>query len=312
MPADNTTGKLPRVTVLLATHNGRRWIEEQLHSVFAQVDVEVEVFARDDASTDGTAEWLAAHAIIEPRLTIVSSDGASGSAAANFYRLMQLVPSDRTFYAFCDQDDLWVPTKLASHVRLSVSLDADGVSSNVTSFTAEGKRSLVRKDFPQRRFDYLCESPGPGSTFLISNRLLTLARHYLASPEGKKPPQYHDWLLYVLARAHGWTWHISSVSSVDYRQHDSNVMGSNVGARSALSRLSLVRQQWHRGQAQVLAVAALSVADDQQRDALVQMQNLLSRRSLPARWALARRAAQLRRRPRDQWIIGLLIGAGVW
>ena len=312
MPADNTSGVLPRVAVLLATHNGRHWLPEQLESVLAQSGVEVEVFARDDASTDGTAEWLAECAASEPRLTVVESDGASGSAAANFYRLIQLVPADRELYAFCDQDDIWVPTKLASHARLISTLGVDGVSSNVTSFTADGERNLVRKDFPQRRFDYLLESPGPGSTFLMSTRLLALARDYLNSPEAKTPPQYHDWLLYVLARAHGWTWHIDAEPTVEYRQHDTNVMGANVGARSAISRLSLVREQWHRGQARLLARIALSVADDEHRQELLRMRELVDRRDLSARFALARRASQLRRRPRDQWIIAVLIGAGVW
>ncbi|MGV8857747.1 glycosyltransferase family 2 protein [Rhodoglobus sp.] len=312
MPADSTPGVLPRVAVLLATHNGRRWLPEQLESVFAQQGVDVEVFARDDASTDGTAEWLAECAASEPRLTIIPSDGASGSAAANFYRLIQLVPADREYYAFSDQDDIWVPTKLASHVRLSAALGVDGVSSNVTSFTPDGGQSLVKKDFPQRRFDYLLESPGPGSTFLMSNRLVALARDYLDSPETTKPPQYHDWLLYVLARAHGWTWHIDAVPTVEYRQHDANVMGANVGARSALSRLSLVREQWHRGQARLLTRVALSVADDEHRPELLRMRDLVEHRNLRARFALARRASQLRRRPRDQWIIALLIGAGVW
>ncbi|MGV8851203.1 MAG: glycosyltransferase family 2 protein [Rhodoglobus sp.] len=312
MPADLTSGVLPRVAVLLATHNGRRWLPEQLDSVFAQEGVEVEVFVRDDASTDGTAEWLAELAASEPRLTLSPSGDASGSAAANFYRLVQLAPTDFEFYSFCDQDDIWVPTKLASHVQLIRTLGADGVSSNVTSFTASGERSLVKKDFPQRRFDYLLESPGPGSTFLISNRLATLTRDYLNSPAAATPPEHHDWLIYVLARAHGWVWHIDAVPTVEYRQHDANVMGANVGARSALSRLALVRKQWHRGQARLLVRIALSVADDAHTPGLNRMRDLVDQRNLRSRFALARRAGQLRRRPRDQWIIALLIGAGVW
>ncbi|MGV8913429.1 MAG: glycosyltransferase [Rhodoglobus sp.] len=312
MPADLTSGVLPRVAVLLATHNGRRWLPEQLDSVFAQEGVEVEVFVRDDASTDGTAEWLAERAASEPRLTLSPSGDASGSAAANFYRLVQLAPTDFEFYSFCDQDDIWVPTKLASHVQLIRTLGADGVSSNVTSFAASGERSLVKKDFPQRRFDYLLESPGPGSTFLLSNRLATLTRDYLNSPAAATPPEHHDWLIYVLARAHGWIWHIDAVPTVEYRQHDANVMGANVGARSALSRLALVRKQWHRGQARLLVRIALSVADDAHTPELKRMRDLVDQRNLRSRFALARRAGQLRRRPRDQWIIALLIGAGVW
>ncbi|MEV8253429.1 glycosyltransferase [Rhodoglobus sp. NPDC076762] len=312
MPANYTPGATPRVAVLLATHNGRRWLPEQLDSVLNQVGVEVHVFARDDASNDGTAEWLTEQAAKEPRLTVLPSDGASGSAADNFYRLVRLAPTDAEFYSFCDQDDIWVPTKLATHIRMLHKHSVDGVSSNVTSFSANGDRVLVKKDYPQRAFDYLLESPGPGSTFLMSNRLMALTRNYLSSAAGSSTPQHHDWLIYVLARAHGWSWYIDSYPSVEYRQHDANVMGANVGARSALARISLVRQQWHRQQAQLLARVALSVADGAQVEALNQLRDLVDSRSLRARVRLARRAGQLRRRPRDQWIIALLVLGGIW
>lgn len=301
----------PKIAVLLATHNGRRWLPEQLESILGQSDVDVRVIAMDDGSTDGTPAWLAEQAAAEPRVTVLADDGTGGSAAANFYRLIATATfAPDELVAFADQDDLWMPGKLARHASL-IEAGNDGVSSNVTAFSADGRRSLIRKSFPQREFDYLLESPGPGSTFLVTQRLITLTRSALTNGPAASV-DYHDWLIYALARAHGWSWHIDEESTVDYRQHDENAMGANVGTRSAFSRLSLIRERWHRGQATLLARIGLAVAADSVRPGLESMLALFEAHGLRARLALASRSGQLRRRPRDRRIIGALISTGIW
>lgn len=308
-----TTPAQPRIAVLLATFNGMRWLGEQLDSILDQQGVQVRVIALDDESADGTQEWLLERAATEPRLTVLGRQGASGSAAANFARLLQQAPlQPDELVAFADQDDIWLPGKLARHAGLLASLGADGVSSNVTAFHADGRRQLVRKDYPQREFDYLLESPGPGSTFLMTPRLVGLVREVLATRPEAAGADYHDWLIYALARAAGMTWHIDSEATVDYRQHDSNVMGANAGAAQARSRLALIRQRWHREQAALLARLGLAVAAPGIKPGLERMLPLLERTGLRSRLALAPRAGTLRRRPRDRWIIGVLVAIGIW
>ena len=138
--------------------------------------------------------------------------------------------------AFADQDDIWQPHKLARHAAI-LETGVDGVSSSVMSFTAAGARSLIKKDYPQRQFDYLLESPGPGCSFLITPRLLALTAHVLDTSEDARAVDFHDSLIYAVARGHGWRWHIDGYPSVDYRQHESNVMGANVGLGAARERL---------------------------------------------------------------------------
>jgi rhamnosyltransferase len=170
----------------------------------------------------------------------------------------------------------------------------------------------VLKSFPQRQFDYLLESPGPGSTFLLSHRLFELVRGLLRTDSGARSADYHDWLVYAVARARGWSWHIDDWPSVDYRQHDDNAMGANVGVSSAVSRLGLIRQRWHRGQATLLARVGIGVAESTTKAELERVLDLLTGRGIRARLALARLSGELRRRPRDRRIIGVLIATGVW
>lgn len=303
----------PRVVVLLATHNGVRFLDEQVDSILAQHDVDVRILALDDASTDGTVEWLTSRSAADPRLTVLPSQGRAGSAGANFYRLIRAAdPSPDELVSFADQDDIWIPTKLARHARLLREGSFDGVSSNVTSFTSDGRRSLVRKAFPQREFDFLLESPGPGSTFLITPRLLELTRVMLDTEPAASEVEYHDSLIYAIGRAHGWGWHIDDVSSVDYRQHDANVMGSNVGVGSALDRLRLIRTHWLRNHSARLTRVAARVSPPERVEEFERILGLLVGSGFRNRLALARLAPRLRRRPRDQRIIRLLITIGVW
>ncbi|MEQ1736942.1 MAG: glycosyltransferase [Rhodoglobus sp.] len=303
----------PSVAVLLATYNGMRFLPEQLDSIFAQRDVTVRVIAMDDGSSDGTAEWLRELALGEPRLTVLSDDGTSGSSAANFYRLIaayRAKPDE--LVAFADQDDVWLPDKLSRHAAL-LAAGVDGVSSSVWSFTSDGKRTLVRKNYPQREWDFLLESPGPGCTFLMSPRLAALTAEVLRRDVDIAPQvDFHDSLIYAIARGHGWTWHIDGYPSVDYRQHDTNVMGSNVGLGSALARLKLIREHWLRNHAVKLTRVALRVAPAPRRAELERILGLLEGRGIRNRLALARMTASMRRRPRDRTIIGVLIAIGVW
>ncbi|HOW01920.1 MAG TPA: glycosyltransferase family 2 protein, partial [Rhodoglobus sp.] len=90
------------------------------------------------------------------------------------------------------------------------------------------------------------------------------------------------------------------------------VMGANTGLSPALTRLRLIREQWHRTQAIIHARSALRVATPDTRAGLEQMLRLLEGRGIRARWTLASHAGQMRRRPRDRAIIRVLIATGVW
>ncbi|GGM01408.1 glycosyltransferase [Nakamurella endophytica] len=250
----------PRVAVLMATLDGRPWIAEQVDTVLGQQGVQVRLVVSDDGSTDGTWEWLVDRAAADPRVELLSRHVGSG-VAANFHRLLRDVRlADGELVALADQDDRWLPDKLAAEAA-TLAAGSDGVSSDVTAFWPDGRRAPIRKSQPQRRWDYLLESAGPGCTFLLSPRMVDLARAALADRAGPAAAVgLHDWLVYALCRARGWRWTILDRSTVDYRQHAHNHLGANVGLRSAVERLRMIRRGWHREGALLVARAALEVA----------------------------------------------------
>ncbi len=307
-----TAAQRPRVVVLLATYNGARFLVPQLDSLLSQEGVEVRVVASDDGSTDDTPSLLARYAAADGRVTVLPPRPATGRPAANFARLLRDAASGEDLVALSDQDDIWFPDKLARQVR-EIARGASGVSSNVLAFDSSGGTRLVRKAFPQRAFDYLCESPGPGSTFLLTPQLARRCVEVLADADGPAARMdYHDWLIYGVCRALDRRWVILDEPTLRYRQHDDNVMGAHVGWRSRLARLRLVASDWHREQAVLMTEVALSVADPGQREQLRVLQRLLADRGPRARLALSLRTSQLRRRPRDRWALAAMVLGGLW
>lgn len=304
----------PRVQVLLASYNGLAWLPEQVDSVFAQQGVDLELVVSDDMSSDGSWQWWQERAAAEQRIRLLPRTGANVGSAANFYRLLAEVEvGDGDLIALADQDDVWLPGKLAAQATLLRAGCVDGVSSNVTAVAADGSRSSLRKDFPQRRFDFLFEGPGPGCTFLFTARLARLVQTLLRDDRSAaRRVDFHDWLVYGVCRAVGWSWVIRTRSTVDYRQHTGNAFGANLTVRSAVHRLGLIRNGWHRQQAVAMTMVALQVAPPERQPELRALLRLLTGHGVRDRTRLLWQAPHLRRRPRDRVLIGALIATGVW
>ncbi|MEG0372957.1 MAG: glycosyltransferase, partial [Enterococcus sp.] len=64
-----------RVSVCMATYNGRHFIEEQLNSIFPQLSANDELIISDDHSTDGTWEFLLDLQKTDTRIKLFQNQG---------------------------------------------------------------------------------------------------------------------------------------------------------------------------------------------------------------------------------------------
>ena len=143
------------VVVLLAAHNGMRWIESQIDSIVNQDIVDVDIYISVDKSNDGTFEWCSNLAMKNPNIQVLPYGGIFGGAAKNFYRLIKDVDFNRYDYvAFSDQDDIWDSSKLSFAIDKIKCNNLDAYSSDVIAFWSSGKEVLIKKSYPQKRFDY--------------------------------------------------------------------------------------------------------------------------------------------------------------
>jgi rhamnosyltransferase len=277
LPADAAE---PTICVLMATHNGRAWVREQIDSILGQVSVQVHLIVSDDASTDGTAELIESIASHDSRVTLVRQPERLGSAASNFICLIQQAPIERyRLYALSDQDDVWHPDKLARHSALLRKHQVSAVSSDVTAFWPSGREALIRKSYPQRRWDYLFEPPGPGCTFLLTDEVILRfnAAIELLRMRNADLMVFHDWMIYVVARAHGLRWWIDNTPSLRYRQHGHNVVGAHVGWQASWVRLRKLACGEYRQQV-LAAMATAKMANPASPDRLSTADLLLNGR----------------------------------
>src|SRR5690242_4580345 len=103
--------QIPDLSVVIPTHNRRRYLVQAIRSVVAvsAPDIAVEVLVVDDSSDDGSAEAaaaLGAHVLCSPR----PGAGAGRNAGVRAARAPVI--------AFLDDDDVWLESHIRPHLRL--------------------------------------------------------------------------------------------------------------------------------------------------------------------------------------------------
>lgn len=101
------------VTAVVPTHDRAHVLPMAVQAILGQRGVDVRVVVVDEASTDGTGAWLAELATRDARVTTVRHDVARGLPAARNAGLQRV---ETPWVAFCDDDDVWAPDKLALQV----------------------------------------------------------------------------------------------------------------------------------------------------------------------------------------------------
>lgn len=105
----------PRVAVLMAVYEPRLdWLKEQLDSLQAQTCPNLYLYLCDDCSP--TVPFEAVEALVRERITAfgysVERNEKNLGSNATFERLTVQAQGD--YFAYCDQDDVWLPEKLTA------------------------------------------------------------------------------------------------------------------------------------------------------------------------------------------------------
>jgi rhamnosyltransferase len=300
-----------RVAVLMAVKNGLAYLPQQIDSILNQQQCQVSLFISDDCSTDGSVQLLQKYSADNANIKLLPKTFSSGSAAKNFYGLiLETELENCDYFAYSDQDDIWFPDKLIRHIELARKHNADGVSSNVTAFWPDGRQRLLEKAQPQQELDYLFESAGPGCTFLMSPWLIGKMKEQLMdNTSPAKEVELHDWLTYAVCRGHGRKWVIDKRPSLEYRQHQTNVVGANVGIVAKLVRLRKLRQQWYRNEITKIAKICYKISSNPNIGKLL---NLLELKGFFSRLKLLSLMPKARRKSLDRWLLAASILLGLF
>ena len=211
-----------KVCILLSTYNGAKYLEEQLESLLKQKNVDVDILVRDDGSTDSTCDILDKW---QSKGLLRWYSGPNKGFALSFMDLVQS-SGDYDFYAFCDQDDIWLPNKLDVAIKsLSTLQNPNKLYCSNTFYYKDGKNlGLIKKFRPKSNiYTSLIQNIATGCTIVFNRNLKDVILD--------KIPEYiiaHDFWFYQIAVIFGEVFYDED-SYILYRQHANNQIGSKSG-----------------------------------------------------------------------------------
>ena len=214
-----------RVAILVSTYNGEKYLREQMDSLLRQEGVAVEIFVRDDGSTDSTISIIEDYA--KKNSNVHLNIGKNLGVGNSFMNLVEHAPDDFDYYAFSDQDDIWLENKLSKAIEAIKDIDGPALyCSNQALVDSAGKRIGIRFDTtPDLSAEkILVHNNATGCTMVWNSDLQKVLRTHQPSQELLKN-RIHDVWVGMVASVCGKIVYDEN-SYILYRQHENNVVGA--------------------------------------------------------------------------------------
>jgi len=233
----------PLVAILLCTYNGERFLAEQLDSLEAQTHQNWVLVVSDDGSKDVTVDILLRYQAKWPQGKMTIRNGPQKGFCQNFLSLACDSEIKASYFAFCDQDDVWLPEKLM------VALQTIAANQNIyVPFIYCGRTAYVTNDlkscgtsplfvFPSSFRNALVQSIAGGNTMVFN-----LAAKLLIEKAGPLNVPSHDWWLYQLISGAEGDVFYDPVPYLLYRQHDGALVGGNRSFSAKIERVVMLLQ----------------------------------------------------------------------
>ena len=103
---------VPLVSVIVPTYNRIKLLRETIESILSQTFDDFELIIVDNVSEDGTEEYV--NGLEDPRIKYFRNANNGIIAVSRNFGIKK---AKGKYIAFCDDDDLWLPRKLAQQVE---------------------------------------------------------------------------------------------------------------------------------------------------------------------------------------------------
>ena len=210
-----------KIQVLISTYNGEKYLKELMDSVLNQDIKQLTLIIRDDGSNDNTLKILSRYSskkyikiFFEKNIGIIQS----------FFKLLKISSPNSDYYAFCDQDDIWMKDKLSRAInKLNEFSEEIPLMYCSRTILANDKLNIIRySKIPRKPPSFsnaLVENIATGCTIVINNSARKLILKQIPSSA-----LMHDWWIYLTVSAFGKVIY-DIESKILYRQHFSNTIG---------------------------------------------------------------------------------------
>ena len=221
-----------RIAILMSTYNGEKYIRQQIESVLAQQgDFTLDLWVRDDGSSDGTLQILQAY---QDAGKLRWYAGENLKPAHSFWDLL-LHCEGYDYYAFADQDDVWLPGKLQAAVASIADKCGPALACANAELVDADLKSLGRNvylDPPPMDLETLSIAGGILGCTMVVNRALAQLVQSRPVPDVMV---MHDFYIALVCRLAGGNLQFDMTPRMLYRQHGNNVVGASKNKLSALA-----------------------------------------------------------------------------
>ena len=212
-----------KVQILLSTYNGERYLRAQLDSFVAQTIFQnVSVLIRDDGSTDGTATILQEY---KRKYGFCVEYGSNIGTTRSYLWLLEHSNDACEFFAFSDQDDVWLPEKLEKEVTEIQTMDSTrprlvSTHSEIVDRNLSHQGLSISVANGVSFFNAMVQNVCPGHTQLLDRKL----RDAVQKTTEPDTILVVDWWVYLVASGLGNVKILPEVT-VLHRQHGNNTVG---------------------------------------------------------------------------------------
>jgi len=240
------------VTVYMSTFNGERYVQEQIESILNQRDVQIELWVRDDGSTDKTKEIIQDYAVKNKNIHLM--DGEPCGVGRSFMQLLYDASTSSEYYAFSDQDDVWDDDKLISAVEMLREKSGKPALYVCNQRCVDANRNFISNRFPadfpkQELINELFVNLYAGCTMVFNHELKTMLCDKARRPELEFfRHRIHDaWVACVASSMDALIYDPSC--HMEFRRHGENVTSAEVNRNkkvSAIKKIGIVREKVER------------------------------------------------------------------
>lgn len=232
--------------ILMSTFNGEKFLAEQIESIRAQSFDHWRLLIRDDGSSDQTKKIITRYCKMDERIIHHQDHLGNLNIPQSFSQLMQkALDRHEQYIFFADQDDVWLPDKLAKSLFLLQQKEYEAPHQAILIHSdlkiVDSQLRTIHPSFLQ--FEHLKRNTqDPLKTLLINNFVTgcTVAMNRnllkLVTPIPNNVFM-HDWWCALCAAALG-NIHFVAEQTILYRQHEQNTVGSKHFANKCLELLS--------------------------------------------------------------------------
>ncbi|WP_231667300.1 glycosyltransferase family 2 protein [Pseudomonas quasicaspiana] len=231
------------VLILMCTYNGQGFLEKQLASIKKQTCQDWHVAISDDGSEDATVNITNRYRYLWGEDKVSLWRGPQRGFARNFISTVCNKELSASYYAWCDQDDVWDERKLQAALAWLQSVPASipALYFGRTELVDQrgqvlGYSPLFRR--PPSFANALVQNIGGGNTMVLNHA----ARLLLEEAGQHLDIVSHDWWAYILITGVGGNVFYDVTPYVHYRQHGANLVGSNRGWAARIVRIRMLFQ----------------------------------------------------------------------